>query len=620
MSSSPCDRYYKKFIWGKELDEEKRKILESDSPIITAKYKCIIAGPGSGKTHLLKHLIAHYLCVCKTINNSRTKIGAVSFNKEIAETLRVEYDKLAKEYDINNGRVDISTVHSLAFKNSIYARTNEYKKVINQYFAPVKDGTIDFSDLLFRKILPNLGVNEENILKLYGFDEKKIWKEIAEFEKALKQETDEEKYASIEYRLSYLRDQKKDLREKFIENVETIKNFIEQFENDPQKILKKIENEELLEFKDLTDQTSKLNLGGSSFSEILDERRKSFELSKLLLKIAIEYKQLKKENKWCDFNDFLLSCRDELKYLKENNSEEYRNRTFDYLLVDEFQDINPLHLEIIKLFLREDGKFLAVGDPRQSIYGWNGSSNHYIREFKTVFEDSEVFYLTKCYRCPQKVVDLANAITANEAKNEGFEKLISANPKTNDSTKIPCVKFDSFESEAKFWSKVIIDQLIVKRNFLPEDILVLSRTNEPLEVMERILQSYLNKRRKKLDELGLTNIRANYFKSPKQKSSSNSFEESISLMTIHKAKGTQAKVVIVIQASDIKPKEQEPMKRIMGNFGNVNEERNIFYVAVTRTKELPFCSYSSPTFMGLNLGPSKFIPSLGLIPPAFRPR
>lgn len=55
--------------------------------------------------------------------------------------------------------------------------------------------------------------------------------------------------------------------------------------------------------------------------------------------------------------------------------EKFRKK-FSYILVDEFQDVNNLQVELIKLLLKEETQLFCVGDDWQSIYGFRGSNLH----------------------------------------------------------------------------------------------------------------------------------------------------------------------------------------------------------------------------------------------------
>lgn len=69
--------------------------------------------------------------------------------------------------------------------------------------------------------------------------------------------------------------------------------------------------------------------------------------------------------------------------------------------MDEFQDVNNLQVEFIKLLLREETQLFCVGDDWQSIYGFRGSNVAYIIEFEKHFPNAQVIKLNLNYRSPE---------------------------------------------------------------------------------------------------------------------------------------------------------------------------------------------------------------------------
>ena len=82
---------------------------------------------------------------------------------------------------------------------------------------------------------------------------------------------------------------------------------------------------------------------------------------------------------------------------------------YDDILIDEAQDCNPLQLELIRKSLKPGGRIIAVGDPQQAIYGFRGADLDTMDRIKQEF-NADVLPLSVCYRCPTKVIELANNI------------------------------------------------------------------------------------------------------------------------------------------------------------------------------------------------------------------
>lgn len=80
---------------------------------------------------------------------------------------------------------------------------------------------------------------------------------------------------------------------------------------------------------------------------------------------------------------------------------------FDYIFVDEYQDVNKEQYKLIKL-LKNKNKVLIVGDEDQAIYDWRGSNSKYFRDFQSEYPDCRVIKLERNYRSTQQILNLAD--------------------------------------------------------------------------------------------------------------------------------------------------------------------------------------------------------------------
>lgn len=137
--------------------------------------------------------------------------------------------------------------------------------------------------------------------------------------------------------------------------------------------------------------------------------------------IFVNYRNMMKANRKIDFEDMMLLC---FKLLKTNQEirSEYTSK-YKYILIDEFQDINSLQYEIIKLLLGKERNIFAVGDDDQSIYGFRGSTPGIMSIFPRDFENCELIMLTTNYRSTQNIVNLS-LLLINQNRNR-FPKDIS---------------------------------------------------------------------------------------------------------------------------------------------------------------------------------------------------
>jgi DNA helicase II / ATP-dependent DNA helicase PcrA len=89
---------------------------------------------------------------------------------------------------------------------------------------------------------------------------------------------------------------------------------------------------------------------------------------------------------------------------------------FDHLLIDEYQDVNGLQVDIVRALRSERREVTVVGDDFQAIYGWRAASAEHILQFPTHFPDAAVVTLERNYRSTQPILDAANALAAQASR------------------------------------------------------------------------------------------------------------------------------------------------------------------------------------------------------------
>ncbi len=137
-------------------------------------------------------------------------------------------------------------------------------------------------------------------------------------------------------------------------------------------------------------------------------RLKGFELSERDARTYVEYvKKLDRRN-MADFDMLVVKAA----HLLETNAsvaDEARAR-FDYILVDEFQDLNARQYEVVKALGCRHRNVFAVGDDEQSIFSWTGADNTLFSAFQNDFEILRPITLRDNHRCPRQVFDLAKSL------------------------------------------------------------------------------------------------------------------------------------------------------------------------------------------------------------------
>lgn len=135
-----------------------------------------------------------------------------------------------------------------------------------------------------------------------------------------------------------------------------------------------------------------------------------------------QYDKALKKSRKIDFDDMILYCY-ELLSQREDLLKAWQNK-YQYILIDEFQDINRMQYQVMKLLAAPQNNLFVVGDDDQSIYGFRGARPDIMLNFTKDYENAKVITLDVNYRCQQNVVTDALRLI-NHNKNR-FQKNIRA--------------------------------------------------------------------------------------------------------------------------------------------------------------------------------------------------
>jgi hypothetical protein len=237
-----------------------------------------------------------------------------------------------------------------------------------------------------------------------------------------------------------------------------------------------------------------------------------------------------------------------LKFLTSERSNILKEK-IKYVFIDEFQDINDIQFKIIKELSKIAKNIFLVGDDLQNIYSFRGSNNNIILNIKNYFPKIQLETMNINYRSSPEIIGLANEIQKMNKQN--FKKEMIPDKGSNNAPKV--FIFDNLSKEINFIVSSIYSDL--KKGYKKKQIAVLCRTNMPLYFLEEQLQ-----------KCGIKN---------KILTSENYLSNCISLSTIHSAKGLEwDKVYLVGMNNSYFPNSKS----------DIEEERRLFYVAVTRAK------------------------------------
>lgn len=232
-----------------------------------------------------------------------------------------------------------------------------------------------------------------------------------------------------------------------------------------QKSRATLTKEDVDDFEDLVIHFGIFNdieVGKKNFKQ---EIKEYFEAHKLLIEAG---NMLSKRSMIIDFTDML--------YLPYKwNLQPVRK--YEFLFIDECQDLSKSQFAIAAKYGKKDGRILAVGDPRQSIYGFTGADIDSFNRVKSFTKASELS-LTTCFRCPQKVIEIAKTIRndiVGSKKEDGVIKTI---------------RFDEVVAEARP-GDLIISRLrspivILVFSFIDKNVRVQIHEDEVREIISEI--------------------------------------------------------------------------------------------------------------------------------------
>ncbi|MEC2077062.1 ATP-dependent helicase [Metabacillus fastidiosus] len=206
------------------------------------------------------------------------------------------------------------------------------------------------------------------------------------------------------------------------------------------------------------------------------------EWEKSVLTLYKYYEEKKEANRKFDFDDMLIKCY-ELLLHNESLLQAYQER-FRYFLIDEFQDINPVQYNLIKLLSDHTKNLCVVGDDDQAIYSFRGSEPEFILNFKHDYPQAEIVHLSENYRSDHAIVTAANEVIKKN-RNRFLKKMAAQ----SNSEQLPTFFFPFDEEEE---ATVILTDIKerIRDGSKPDDFAILYRTNSAgRAIFERLIAS-----------------------------------------------------------------------------------------------------------------------------------
>lgn len=190
---------------------------------------------------------------------------------------------------------------------------------------------------------------------------------------------------------------------------------------------------------------------------------------------------LKKRN-LIDFDDMLLMCHSLLNERKDVLAA--WQRKYEYILIDEFQDINKMQYEIIRMLAKPQNNLFIVGDDDQSIYGFRGSRPDIMINFEKDYKTAAKVILDTNYRSTGNIVEAAKCVIKNNKVR--FEKNINTDNPTGE--KVDIIEFNNMNEEYERIATDIRDGLSKGKKY--SDYAVIFRTNTIAFPLIRKLMDY----------------------------------------------------------------------------------------------------------------------------------
>lgn len=180
------------------------------------------------------------------------------------------------------------------------------------------------------------------------------------------------------------------------------------------------------------------------------------------------YEETKKKLRKIDFEDMLVLClglfRERPDILKK------WQQKFTYILVDEFQDINQVQYEVIRMLAAPEDNLFVVGDDDQSVYGFRGAKPHIMKQFASDYPNARKILLDVNYRSTAHIVNGASRVIRH---NKGrYEKAVHAIKGAEETVHIQ--ETQNAEDESMYLLEKYREY--IKQGIPPEQMAVLYRT------------------------------------------------------------------------------------------------------------------------------------------------
>ena len=199
-------------------------------------------------------------------------------------------------------------------------------------------------------------------------------------------------------------------------------------------------------------------------------------------KLYRTYEETKKKYRKIDFEDMLIQCRD--LFMKRPDILKKWQEKFQYILVDEFQDVNQAQYDVVRMLAAPQDNLFVVGDDDQSVYGFRGAKPGIMKEFMKDYPKARQILLDVNYRSSGYIVKGALRVIGNNKIR--FEKKIYAFRKPDETVHVQEVKDPVQEAE------YVLERIreYREKGVSYTEMAVLYRTNVDARAMSELMTEY----------------------------------------------------------------------------------------------------------------------------------
>jgi Superfamily I DNA and RNA helicases len=202
----------------------------------------------------------------------------------------------------------------------------------------------------------------------------------------------------------------------------------------------------------------------------------------LFRQIYNEYQQTLRQRRRLDFDDMMVYCYE--LFTKRSDILARWQDKFKYLLVDEFQDINKIQYDIVRMLAAPLNNLFVVGDDDQSIYRFRGARPEIMLQFPKDYKGAKVIVLNHNYRCTKNILGAAQqVIRENKVR---YEKQLLTDNQGGDALEIK--EFKTSREQSLYTLKQI--QKYLNEGYEFNDIAILFRTNMGSRMSVNLLMEY----------------------------------------------------------------------------------------------------------------------------------